>query len=113
MRSKFAQSIRTSKIGNPSRALAKVWERLEERYGAAEMVEASLKTKIANFPKITVKDSKKLYDLYDILMEIEAVKQNPKYTQLLSYYDSSAGIIPIMHKLPTHLQGKWCDRATR
>lgn len=42
------------------------------------MVEASLKTKISNFPKITMKDSKKLYELYDILMEIEAVKQNPK-----------------------------------
>ncbi|XP_048734152.2 uncharacterized protein LOC125650167 [Ostrea edulis] len=110
---KFAQSIRTSNIGNPTRALAKIWERLEERFGAPEMVEASLKTKIGNFPKITVKDSKKLYDLYDILMEIEAVKQNPKYTQLLSYYDSSAGVIPIMNKLPTHLQGKWCDRATR
>lgn len=68
----------------------KMWERLEERYGAAEMVEASLKTKIGNFAKITVKDSKNLYDLYDILMEIEAVKQNPKYTKLLSYYDSSA-----------------------
>ncbi|XP_062592880.1 uncharacterized protein LOC134254337 [Saccostrea cucullata] len=77
------------------------------------MVEMSLKTKVGNFPKITVKDSKKLYDLYDILMEIEAVKQIPKYMQLLSYYDSSAGIIPIVHKLPTHLQGKWSDRATR
>lgn len=78
--SKFAQSIRTSNIGNPSRALTKIWERLEERYGASEMVEVSLKTKIGNFPKINVKGSKKLYDLYDILMEIEAVKQNPKYT---------------------------------
>ncbi|XP_061191733.1 uncharacterized protein LOC133199970 [Saccostrea echinata] len=77
------------------------------------MVEMSLKTKVGNFPKITVKDSKKLYDLYDVLMEIEAVKQDPKYKQLLSYYDSSAGIIPIVHKLPVHLQGKWSDRATK
>lgn len=46
------------------------------------MVEASLKTKIRNFHKKTMKDSKNLYDLYDILMEIEAVKQNPKYTHL-------------------------------
>lgn len=53
--SKFAQSIRTSNIGNPSRALTNIWERVEERYGASEMVEASLKTKIGNFPKITVK----------------------------------------------------------
>lgn len=63
--------------------------------------------------KITVKDSKKLYDLYDILMEIEVAKQNTKYTQLLTYYDSFACIIPLMQKLPAHLQGKWCDRATR
>lgn len=41
------------------------------------------------------------------------MKHNSKYTQLLSYYDSSAGIIPIMHKLPTHLQGKWCNKATK
>lgn len=78
--SKIAQSIRTSNIGNHSRALVKIWERLDERYGAAEMVGASLKAKIGNFLKITVKDSNKFYNLYDILMEIEAVKQNPKYT---------------------------------
>lgn len=54
-----------------------------------------MKTKICNFHKKTMKDSKNLYDLYDILMEIEAVKQNPKYTQLISYYDLFAGIIPV------------------
>lgn len=71
------------------------------------MLEASLKTKIRNFHKKTMKDSKNLYDLYDIIMEIEAVKQNPKYTQLISYYDPFAGIIPVMHKSPPHLRGKW------
>lgn len=60
-----------------------------------------------------MKDSKKLYDLDDVLMEIKAVKQEPKYTQLLSYYDYSANITLIVRKIPNQLQEKWCDRATK
>lgn len=52
----------------------KIWERLEERYGVVEMVEVLLKIKICNFYKKIMKDSKNLYDLYDIFMEIEVVK---------------------------------------
>ena len=47
-----------------------------------------------------------------ISSQIEAVKENPNYSNLLSYFDSSSGIIPIVSKLPYHLQEKWTMRAS-
>ena len=61
------------------------------------MVDASLKTKLANFPKISNKDTKRLYELQYIL---------------LGYFDSSSGIRPIVAKLPYALQEKWTSRAS-
>jgi len=110
--SKFAQSIRTSNIHNPSKGLKKIWDRLEERFGSPEMVETSLKLKLCEFPKITFKDTKKLYDLQDILSEILSTKENPKYEKLLSYFDTSMGINQVVSKLPPPLQAKWRDKAS-
>ena len=77
------------------------------------MAEVSLKNKLANFPKLTNKDNKRLYELSDILSEIEYYKEDPKLKCLLSYFDSSSGIKPIVGKLPYGLQEKWITRATR
>ena len=38
-----AINIRGSNMNNPELGLKRVWERLDEKYGAAEMVEESLK----------------------------------------------------------------------
>lgn len=108
---KYAVSIRLSNPNSPTRRLKRLWERLDERYGCAEMVEAALKTKLANFPRLTSKDSEKLYDLADILAEIESAKENKTYSSLLSYYDTSSGIKPIVNKLPSQIQEKWTNRA--
>ncbi|MES9882784.1 MAG: hypothetical protein ABW185_18100 [Sedimenticola sp.] len=108
---KHATSIRASNVNDPSRGLQRLWDRLDDRYGCAEMVEASLKSKLARFPKLTSKDSEKLYELSDILSEIESVKEDKRYHSLLSYYDSSSGVNPIVSKLPYPLQDKWTNRA--
>jgi hypothetical protein len=39
-------------------------------------------------------DTVKLYDLLDILTEIESVMLNPQYATLFSYCNSSSGVIP-------------------
>ncbi|MES9969565.1 MAG: hypothetical protein ABW092_05990, partial [Candidatus Thiodiazotropha sp.] len=109
--SKHALSIRSSNADNPARGLQRIWDRMEERYGCPEMVESALKTKLASFPKLTNKDTKKLYDLSDILSEIEAAKENRNYQNLLAYFDSSSGVAPIVAKLPYQLQEKWTNRA--
>ena len=111
--SKCAISLRTANASNPVRGLARVWDRLDERYGGAEKVESTLKKKLASFPKLTNKDYKKLYELSDILSEVESIKEVPRYSALLSYYDTSSGINPIVSKLPYNLQTKWMDRALK
>ena len=108
---KYAMSIRTSNASCQSRGLERLWERLDERYGCPEMVEAALKNKLTNFPKLTMKDSQRLYDLADILSEVESAMENPLYKPLLSYYDTSSGINPIVAKLSYQLHEKWTNRA--
>ena len=76
---RFASIISTSNIQNPFTGLHWVWERLEERFGRPEMVEAALKQKLDSLPKVSSKEPKKLYDLLDILTEIESAKENPRY----------------------------------
>ncbi|XP_033753059.1 uncharacterized protein LOC117336558 [Pecten maximus] len=111
--SRHALSIRAAHSNNPQRGLYCIWERLEERYASPEMVEASLKAKLAAFPKLSTRDNKKLYDLCDIVTEVEAVKNNVKYRNLLAYFDSSSGVIPIVNKLPHSIQEKWTNEAVK
>ncbi|KAK3086079.1 hypothetical protein FSP39_013163 [Pinctada imbricata] len=110
--SKYAVSIRAANSSFPHRGVARLWERLEERYGSPELVEASLKAKLESLPKLRPEDNKMLYDLSDIVAEIIGCKENPKYATLLSYFDSSSGIIPIINKLPRNLQEKWTTQAS-
>ncbi|CAC5421662.1 unnamed protein product [Mytilus coruscus] len=110
--SKFAKIIRAANAHDPPRGLQRIYDRLQERYGRPEMVERALKRKLHAFHTITNKDCVKLYDLLDILTEIESSMLNPKYTTLLSYYNSSSGINPIVAKLPYFLQEKWTTHAS-
>ncbi|XP_052762111.1 uncharacterized protein LOC128204746 [Mya arenaria] len=110
---KHAISIKTAYISDPQQALVKVWKRLDERYGAPEVIEMTLNRKLSEFPRITTKDQHKLYDLSDLLAEIQATKQSPTYSSVLAYFDSSTGVNPIVQKLPYHIQSKWTHRAIK
>ena len=72
-----------------------------------------MKKKLAAFPKITNPDRKKLYELSDLLSEVDTAMQNPAFKTVLSYFNSSTGVNPIIQKLPHHIQGKWTERATK
>ena len=110
---KVAQAIRTANIHSPERGLKRIWDRLEEEYGRPEVIQNYLYNRLSNFPRITNKDSKKLFDLFDLLTEMEAIKENPMYSSLLSYLDTPAGINPIVNKLPFHLQERWVGEAVK
>ena len=80
--SKSAKSIRAATAHDPPRGLQRIYDRLQERYGRPEMVESAMKRKLNSFPTLTNKDNVKLYDLLDILTEIESVMLNPQYMLL-------------------------------
>ncbi|XP_033745498.1 uncharacterized protein LOC117331014 [Pecten maximus] len=107
---RHAESLRIANAADPKRALEKIWKRLEERYGSPELIEFSLRQKLANFPKLSTGD-KRLYELADLLAEIQSVKEQEKHKNLMASYDSSAGVNPIVTKLPTYLQHKWTSFA--
>ncbi|CAG2239905.1 unnamed protein product [Mytilus edulis] len=110
---KSAVSIRSANYLDLSKARDRIWERLHDRYARPEMVETSIKQKLMYFPKITYKDPKQLYDLLDIVSEIAAIKTYEQYRPLFSYFDSSAGVNPIVAKLPYQLQEKWSTEANK
>ena len=105
--------MKSANPGDPVRGLSILWDRLHERYGSPELVEATLKAKLTKFPKILQNQLKRLYDLSDILAEVECVMNNPSYLPLFSYFNSSAGVNPIVSKLPGMIQAKWADRVVK
>lgn len=108
--SKYAMSLCAANTSNPVKGLKRIWDRQDERYGSPEVIDACLRAKLDKFPKIASKDSKKLYDLTDLLCEIESVKENPRYVTLLSYFDASSGVTPVVNKLP---HDKWITHSSR
>ncbi|XP_033726768.1 uncharacterized protein LOC117316337 [Pecten maximus] len=106
-------NMRSAYFSDPSQGIQEIWARLDERYGAPESIEASLKKKLELLPRLSNKDTKKLYELSDILLEIKAVKSDPRYSSLLAYFDSSTGVTPVVNKLPHYLQEKWTMAAHR
>lgn len=66
------QRIKSVKIANPIRGLERALERVR-RYGCAKMIESSLRRRLKAFPKFAIKDSKKLYQLSDLVSEIESI----------------------------------------
>ena len=108
---RHAKTIRSSLSSDPTWGVAKIWERLDEKFCAPEMIDAAIKERLSSFPRIGNKDNKKLYELVDIMIEIESLMANPQYTVLLSYFNSSSGVLPIINKLPYNIQEKWTMRA--
>lgn len=73
--SRQAATIRKCNADNPETALRLVWERLEERYGAPELIESSIRRQISSFTKIGNHDLKSPYNLIDLVEEIAYVKR--------------------------------------
>lgn len=110
---RHVNSVKAANIANPALAVKRIWQRLEDRYGCPEMLESSLKRRIESFPRLAAKDSCRLYDLADLVSEIEAIKEDDQLRSLFAHYDSSTGVNPIVNKLPQFLQEKWTTTATR
>lgn len=107
-----AKSIRNANASNPEHGLTCIWNRLNDRFANPEVVESSIKRKLARFPKLGNKDYAKLYELLEIVTEIDSLKENPTYSTLLAYFDSSSGVNPIVAKLPHSIQEKWITEAS-
>lgn len=104
--SELVKRIRSVHVNNPSQALSKAWERLQESYAAPEILEKSLFQRLENFPRVSANDHVKLRELGDLLLEIEGAKEDG-YLTGLSYLDTPRGIGPIVDKLPYGLREKW------
>lgn len=105
---RLIMSLRASCASNPELCLFNIWKRMDERFGSPELIESSLKSRLQVITDFT--DHKKLYELHDLLCEVQAVKAIPEYSVMFSYLDSSLGLKPIVQQLPRYLQEKWITR---
>lgn len=110
---KYAISLKNAYITNPVEGLSMIWTRLDERYGAPECVYHDIVRRLESFTKVTAKDPVKLYDLADMLSEIEGLKEEQTYSSVLAYFDSAMGVNPVVAKLPSGLQEKWTSHASQ
>ncbi|XP_024118967.1 uncharacterized protein LOC112140289 [Oryzias melastigma] len=108
----YVKRIRGVYANNPAAALTKAWERLEECYGAPEVIERSLFERLETFPYLNPRDNIKLREYGDLLTEILGFKEDG-YLIGLSYLDTSRGILPLVGKLPYNLQEKWLSAGSR
>ena len=111
--SRQALIIRSANASNPEKCRDRIWERLEDRFGRPEMVENTIKHKIESFQKITNRDYRPLFDLSDIVEEINSVMDNPRYQPVFAHFNSSSGVNQIVTKLPHNLQEKWTQEANK
>ncbi|XP_042150458.1 uncharacterized protein LOC121838334 [Ixodes scapularis] len=108
----YAKRLRSVHVDNPAAGLEIVWERLEDCYGRPEVIEDALFKRIGSFPKFSDKDTHKLRELGDLLLELEAAKADPHLTGL-GYLDTARGVNPIAEKLPHRLQEMWISKGSR
>ncbi|XP_061823021.2 uncharacterized protein [Nerophis lumbriciformis] len=101
-----AKRLRAVYIHNAEAGVEMVWQRLEESYGAPEIIEHALLKKLENFPHISNTDNQRLREFGDLLLELDAAKSNELLPGLL-HLDTAHGISPILIKLPYRLQEKW------
>ncbi|XP_041945123.1 uncharacterized protein LOC121706994 [Alosa sapidissima] len=110
--SESVNRIRSVHISYPDIGLKTSWDRLEEVYGAPEVIEKALLDRIESFPKITKQDPLKLRELGDLLREVLSAKTEG-FLAGLSYLDTSRGVNPIIEKLPYPLQEKWINQGSQ
>ncbi|XP_051813210.1 uncharacterized protein LOC110970024 isoform X1 [Acanthochromis polyacanthus] len=107
-----AKRISPAQINDTTAALKMVWQRLEETYGAPEVIEHTLFKKIEDFPRITCRDNTELRELGDLLLEVELAKAEG-YSPGLAFLDTARGVNPFIEKLPYSLQEKWISQASK
>ncbi|PIK48185.1 hypothetical protein BSL78_14928 [Apostichopus japonicus] len=107
-----AKRLRSAQVTNPQVGLDMVWQRLDECYGAPEVVEQALLRKVDDFPKMNTKDNTKIRELGDVLLELECAMRDGTLPGL-SYLDSAGGVKRIVEKLPPGLQDKWRSKGAR
>ncbi|XP_039863534.1 uncharacterized protein LOC120718871 [Simochromis diagramma] len=101
-----ARRIRSVYANQPANGLRAMWDRLNECYGAPEVIEGAFLKRLDNFPKIPNRDGRKLRELGDLLSEVQAAKEDGDLLGL-SYLDTPRGVTPVVQKLPFYLQEKW------
>ncbi len=104
--SEQARRIKAVHIHNARAGLRMVWQRIEDSYGSAEVIENALLKKVEQFPRISSRDNLKLRELGDTLLELEAARADG-FLPGLTYLNTSRGVNPIVQKPPLYLQEKW------
>ncbi|XP_041429818.1 uncharacterized protein LOC121397278 [Xenopus laevis] len=108
---KQVKRIQAVYVNDSRKGLQMAWQRLDECYGAPEIIEESLWKRIDGLGKISNKDPQRLRELGDLLMELQAAKDEGDFPGL-AVLDTARGINSIVQKLPFSLQERWITQGS-
>ncbi|CAE1242300.1 unnamed protein product [Acanthosepion pharaonis] len=101
-----ARRLRSAHLNHPERGLMRIWARLEECYGAPEMIEDALFKRVDDFPRLSNNDLPRLRELSDLATELLSAREDGNLPGL-AYLDTARGLRPFITKLPSSLQDRW------
>ena len=107
---KLTQKLRNAYIDKPKKGVTEVWAKLGERYGSNIVLTKAHLDKLTNFPKIGLKDNKKLQEFGDVVLELQCAKDNGRQ-QGLKILDEPIFMKPVLVKLPGDVQNRWQKHA--
>ncbi|XP_071963839.1 uncharacterized protein [Antedon mediterranea] len=107
---KIVMRLRAVHLDNPENCLKDMWKRLNEEYGAPELIESVLLKKLETFTRI--KDDHQLKEMSDLLREIEVAKSDKRLPGL-ACFDTARGVNMVTEKLSYQLQDRWRTTGAR
>ncbi|KAJ8039187.1 hypothetical protein HOLleu_16824 [Holothuria leucospilota] len=110
--SKVVMRLRAVHSHDHKAGLKALWERLDNEYGAPELIESILLNKLENFAKIGQKDNQKLRELADLLSEIQVAKGDERLPGL-AFFDTAKGVNIAVEKLPYYIQDSWRNTGSK
>lgn len=89
----------------PRKGLMKIWDWLEECYGALEVIKEALFNWVEDFAMLSSRNFLRLREYGDLLTELLSVKEDGNRHDL-TYLDTAQGFHPLLAMLPFLLQEK-------
>lgn len=102
------KTIRSVRVSDPWPALYLACVLRQECYTIPKIVENTLFKRLDSFPCLSARDNVKLRAFSDLLMELQAAKDEG-YFPGFACLDTPRGMKPIVEKLPPSLQDKWLN----
>ncbi|XP_038165126.1 uncharacterized protein LOC119799356 [Cyprinodon tularosa] len=94
---------------NDDEAYKDAWNKLDDRYGQAFIIQRAFRDKLTNWPKLQPRDAEALRDFADFLNACQDAMTHVKSLEILNDCEENKKLV---HKLPEWLASRWNRKTT-